>query len=130
MSIQVKKIEKKVRVTLFESVKFQIMYEILFRKKDTISSSDIDILTFLSIVGSTELSKFCTKLTKTLYKDVKPEEFAIKSQNIRNRLGKMIKKGYVIKDGSKIKIDPSLEIVIHRNMLLTYNFLTVETNKA
>lgn len=105
------------------------MYEISFRKKDILSEFDLNILTLLALTKDIELSKFCTKMTKLLYPTIETEKFAIKSQTIRNRLSKLMKKNYVTKENGVITLNKDLNIVTERNMVITYNFYTVETNK-
>ncbi|NCD07168.1 MAG: hypothetical protein EOL97_13720 [Spirochaetia bacterium] len=129
MSIQVKKIEHRVQLSLLEHIKLQLMYEISFRKKDILSEFDLNILTLLALTKDIELSKFCTKMTKLLYPTIETEKFAIKSQTIRNRLSKLMKKNYVTKKNGVITLNKDLNIVTERNMVITYNFYTVETNK-
>jgi len=131
--MEVNKVQKKVRVSSFDLVKYQIITELIFFRKEHIIPSDIELLTLLAMWGPLELSAFCNAAAKHIYKDVTPEEFSIRSQNVRNRITKLVKRSIVVKSGSnnkQVQIHP--ELVIHRkgNILLDYNFLALEPAKA
>lgn len=132
MPIQVKKIQKKIKMTHYELVKYQLITELLFFKKETVIPSDIELLTLLTICGTIELSKFCNLAVRKLYKVERMEEFAIRSQNIRNRLVKLEKRGLVRKINSSrklIQLSSELEIISKGNILLEYNFIALDDTK-
>ncbi len=131
--MEVNKVQKKVRVSSFDLVKYQIITELIFFKQEYLIPSDIELLTLLAMWGPLELSAFCNAAAKHIYKDVTPEEFSIRAQNVRNRITKLVKRGIVVKSGANnklVQIHP--ELTIHRkgNILLDYNFLALEPAKA
>ena len=132
MSIQVKKIQKKIKMTHYELIKYQLITELLFFKKEVVIPSDIELLTMLGFCGRIELSKFCNMAARKLYKIDKMEEFGIRAQNIRNRLVKLEKRGLVKKINSSkklIQLTPELEIATKGNLLLEYNFIALDDTK-
>lgn len=130
MPLEVKKIDKKYQLSQYDSVKLQLLIELIFFRKLKLSISDINLLALLTIHDIVELNKFCAIATKFFYPTVTNEDFASKSQNIRNRLNKLQKQKYVYKDNQRINVAKELSIIKEKNLLLTYNFLTVESSKA
>lgn len=131
--MEVTKIERKYRLTHHDLVKYQVMTEFVFFRKEALSDADIDLLTLLAIVGPVELTKFCSMAVKQSSPNLEPEEFAVKSQNIRNKITKLEKRGFIKKsDSYKKTIEIQSEVNIQRkgNILLDYKFLALETNKA
>lgn len=131
--MEVVKIEKKYRLSRYDLVKYQIITELMFFKKQHISDSDLELLTWLGLKGPVDLTNFCNFVVKTENKDIQPEEFAVKSQNVRNKLSKLEKKGFVVKSESykkMIEISPSIAVQRVGNILLDYKFLAVETSQA
>jgi DNA-binding MarR family transcriptional regulator len=131
--MEVSKIEKKYRLTHYDLVKYQVITEFVFFKKESLIDTDIDLLTLLAIDGPVELTKFCNDVVKKTFPDVLAEEFAVKSQNVRNKLGKLEKRGLIEKSDSYkkiIQIAISVPVLKTGNVLLDYKFLAVETSKA
>lgn len=131
--MEVSKIEKKYRLTHYDLVKYQVITEFVFFKKESLIDTDIDLLTLLAMDGPVELTKFCNEVVKKTFPDTIAEEFAVKSQNVRNKLGKLEKRGLIEKsDGYKkiIQIAISVPVIKTGNVLLDYKFLAVETSKA
>lgn len=131
MGTEVKKIHKKLRMTPYELVKFQLITELIFFRKENIIPSDIEILTLLAMCGQVEIGRFCNFATKKLYKSIEMEEFAIRSQNIRNRLIKLEKRGFITRvvlstTRKGIELSKSIEIQSKGNLLLEYNFLALK----
>lgn len=100
----VKKIERKIKVGYDDMLRFVIMTDLVFFRRENLIPTDIDILVVLSKCGEIELGRFCTIATKALYPDVMAEEFSVKAQNIRNRISKLQKRGIVNKAGGVKKI--------------------------
>ena len=128
--MQVSKIQKKHRVDKYDLVRYQIITELVFMHKQALIPVDIEILTLLSLWGPMELSKFCNSVAKKLYTVIEVEQFSIRAQNIRNRVTKLEKRGFIVKSNDKKKlvtINPTLNIVMNGNILLVYNFLSIET---
>lgn len=130
MSINVTKIDKKHRLNKFDIVKYQIITEFIFLKKEHLTAFDIDVLTLIALWNGIELSKFCKKATKFLHTIEKVEDFANKSQNIRNRVTKLQKRGLVTKINSNISIVDGITIYTDKSLLLNYSMLSIETTKA
>lgn len=131
--MEVSKIEKKYRLTHHDLVKYQVITEFVFFKKESLIDTDIDLLTLLAMRGPVELTKFCNEVVKKTFPDIIAEEFAVKSQNVRNKLGKLEKRGLIEKSDSYkkiIQISISVPVIKTGNVLLDYKFLAVETSKA
>ena len=131
--MQVNRIQKKVRLNAHDLVKYQIMTEVVFFGKEHLIPSDMELLTLLALWGPVELVSFCTKAAKHLYPEMKPEEIAVRSQNVRNRIVKLEKRKLVekSKSGKKmIQIASRITLASDGNVLLDYNFLKVEASKT
>lgn len=105
----------------------------MFFKQEHLIPSDMELLTLLALWGPMDLGTFCTHAAKHIYKDIKPEEIAVRSQNVRNRIVKLEKRALVEKSkrGKKtIQINERIAVESKGNVLLDYNFLAVEPNKA
>lgn len=124
--MQVYKVDKKMLLEKKELVKFQLLTELVFFKKETLIDSDMSILTLLALWGPIELSKFCNEAAKEMYDIQRMEEFSVKSQNIRNRVAKLQKRGLISKDARVIKLASSINVVTKGNVLVDYNFLAKE----
>lgn len=132
-TMEVNRVQKKIRVSSYELVKYQIITELIFFKKEHLIPSDIELLTLLALWGPIELGKFCNAAAKRLYKNIEMEEFSVRAQNVRNRMAKLEKRGIVqkINDGKRqIQLSPSLNIYGKGNVLLDYNILALESSKA
>jgi hypothetical protein len=132
-TMEVNRVQKKIRVTPYDLVKYQIITDLIFFKKEHLIPSDIEILTMLALWGPVELSKFCNTAAKKMYGQVEPEEFSIRAQNIRNRISKLEKRHIVTKSAINkklIQITPAIDIHRKGNILLDYNILSLEPNKA
>lgn len=131
--MEVNRVQKKIRVTPYDLVKYQIITDLIFFKKEHLIPSDIEILTMLALWGPVELSKFCNAAAKKMYGQIEPEEFSIRAQNIRNRISKLEKRKIVTKSAANkklIQINPVIDIHRKGNILLDYNILSIESNKA
>jgi len=127
--MEVTKIEKKYRLSKHDLVKYQIITELIFFKKENLIPSDIELLTLLGTWGPMELSKFCNAAAKKLYSNIEPEEFSTRAQNVRNRMSKLEKRGIISKSLDKKTILIAGVIIQSKgNVLLDYKFLTVESN--
>jgi hypothetical protein len=128
--MEVNKVQKKVRVSNFDLVKYQILTELVFFKKENLIPSDIELLTLLAIWGPIKLSAFCNAAAKYLHKNIQPEEFSIRAQNVRNRIVKLQKRNLVVKTEEKVRLHPDYNIYHKGNILLDYNFLSLASSKA
>lgn len=131
--MEVKKVNKKLRLSTSDIVRYQLITEVLFFKKEYLISSDLEILTLLVMWGPIELGGFCAAAAKVIYPNVAPEELSTRAQNIRNRIVKLEKRNIVVKSktGRKvIVLNPEIDIHSKGNILLDYNYLAIESNKA
>jgi DNA-binding MarR family transcriptional regulator len=127
--MDVNRVTKKLRIMPEDSVRYQLITSIIFFRKETLTPSELDILTNLALAGEVELGTFCTDTTKKMYVIDKPEQFSTKSQNIRNIINKLTKRDLIVKSDSPgkkmIKLNSSIEVYHKGNVLLDYNFLSV-----
>lgn len=129
--MDVKRVQKKLRLSSPDIIKFQILTEIVFFKKETLIPTDLEILILLVMWGPLDLGKFCLNAAKTLHPDSPPEDLSLRSQNVRNRIVKLEKRNIIIKTSSGkkvIEINPAFNIISKGNVLLDYNYLSVESN--
>ena len=131
--MEVKKINKKLKMSTQEIIKYQLLTEVLFFKNEYLIPSDLEILTLLVMWGPIDLGGFCASAAKVIYPDSLPEELSTRAQNIRNRIVKLEKRHIIVKSktGRKIiALNPNIDIHSKGNILLDYNYLAVETIKA
>ena len=131
--MEVQKVTKKVRISTTDAIKYQLITELVFFRKEYIIPSDLEILILLVMWGPLDLGTFCMSAAKTLYPDTPPQELSLRSQNIRNRIVKLEKRNIIVKSdtGRKvISITPTIDIYSQGNILLDYNYLSVESTKT
>jgi hypothetical protein len=131
--MEVKKVTKKLRVSTPDVIKYQLITEIMLFKKEHLIPSDLDILILLVMWGPMELVGFCMNAAKQLYPETAPEDLSVRSQNVRNRIVKLEKRNIVVKSKSGrkvINLNPDINIQSKGNILLDYNYLAIESNKA
>ena len=124
------KITKKINLSVEDSIRFQLMTELIFFKGVTVTESELKILGLLVMTGEIELGFFCNETAKIIYKIDKMEDFAVKSQNVRNIVNKLYKKEIIEKvknsKGKKwIRFTSNIPIKHKGNVLLEYNFLSL-----
>jgi hypothetical protein len=122
----VNQVQKKVKMSKWDVVKFQILTH-CYINKIAMSESDLDCLTLLSFNEPIELTNFCLDASAE-------EDWIFKSpQTVRNSINKAEKNKLVIKDsGNKklIKLNPSLLIQTSGTILLDYKFLGHDTEES
>lgn len=131
--MEVKKINKKLKMSTEDIIKYQLLTEVLFFKKEYLIPSDLEILTLLVMWGPIDLGGFCAAAAKVIYPESLPEELSTRAQNIRNRIVKLEKRNIIVKSktGRKvIALNPDIDIHSKGNILLDYNYLAIETSKA
>lgn len=114
----VKKVEKRVVLPKWDLVKYQILTH-CYIHRITVSNSDLECLTLLSINGPTELTDFCYDAS---------EEYNIfkSSQTVRNSVNKCEKRNLVNKDPKNkkiIMINNQINVQTEGSVLLDYKFL-------
>jgi hypothetical protein len=120
----VNQVDKRVKMTTWEIVKFQILTH-CYLYKIPVSEADLNCLTFLAIEGEQELTSFCNKASD--------QNIFSSTQSVRNCLTKAEKKKLIKKEGKnkkKIYVNPDLKLSSKGNILLDYKFLCIETIKG
>jgi hypothetical protein len=120
----VNQVDKKVKMSKWEIVKYQILTH-CYLSKISVSEADLDCLTFLALEGDQELTSFCVKAH---IKDIFSS-----TQSVRNCLTKAEKKNLIKKEGKnkkKIFINPDIKVYSKGNILLDFKFLSVETKES
>src|SRR6187455_2666751 len=108
----VNQVDKKVRMTTREIVKFQLLTH-CFLVGIVVSDADLECLAFLAMEGDTELMPFCIKASE--------RGIFLSVQSVRNCLNKAQKKDLVVKEKKnkkKIYINPELNISASGNIML------------
>ena len=100
----VNQVDKRVRMTTWEIVKYQLLTH-CYLYKIPVSDADLNCLTFLAIEGEQELTSFCNKAhSKQIFSS---------TQSVRNCLTKAEKKALIVKEGKnkkKIGINPNIKV--------------------
>ena len=120
----VNKVDKKVRVSVDEAIKYQILTHCFFNNIQ-ISNSDLKCLTQLAKDGETELTLFCKKISIVdIFKS---------PQSARNAITKAAKKNLIVKRGKNkktISISKELNVQTDGTILLDFKILGHEPQEA
>ena len=120
----VSKVDKKVKTSKDEVIKYQILTYCFFNNIQ-ISTSDLDCLSELAKKGRKELTSFCKYISKkNIFKS---------AQSCRNALAKAEKKNLIIKKGSNkksISLNDDINIQTEGIILLDYKILGIETKES
>jgi hypothetical protein len=120
----VNKVDLKLKVSLNNSIKYQILTYCFF-ENIMISNSDLEFLTVLARNPKMEISKFCILLTElTIFKS---------AQSARNAISKAEKKNLVSKNGSNKKtiiINKTINVQKDGLVLLDYKILGSESKEV
>jgi hypothetical protein len=114
----VNQVQKRVMMSKKDVIKFQILTH-CYINRITMSESDLDCLTLLSLLGPIELTHFCYEASDE-HKIFKSE------QTVRNCINKCEKNNLVSKDPANKKIvfvNPDLKVQINGDILLDFKFL-------
>ena len=132
------KVDKKVKLTLEEIIKFQLIAH-CYINKITISESEINCLTLLGLNHKAELSDFCNACcvpenrdkdssltyTKVIFKT---------PQTVRNCLAKLSNYNIISKVGlghnKTVELNPELMIQVKGNILLDYKIFHIDTQES
>lgn len=120
----VKQVDKRVRMTRWDIVKYQILTH-CYLNKIQVSEADLDCLTYLAMEGQQELTDFCNK--------AHDKKIFSSTQSVRNCLTKAEKKSLIKKEGKnrkKIYINPEMSIYSNGNILLDFKFLSVAAQES
>ncbi len=117
-------IEKKVRMALYDIVKYQILTH-CYVKRISVTESDLDCLTILAMVDDCELTEFCLLATeKRIFKS---------TQSVRNCLVKLEKNNLILKEGKnkkKISINPDMKVQTSGNIMVNHKFFHVDPQET
>jgi hypothetical protein len=90
----VNQVDKKVRMSKWDIVKYQILTH-CYLNKISVSEADLNCLTYLALEGDQELTNFCVKAhVKDIFSSI---------QSVRNCLTKAEKKNIIKKEGKNKK---------------------------
>jgi hypothetical protein len=131
---QVNLVNKQVQMNLTEIIKFQLITH-CYINKISLSELDFECLTYLGLMGESELTDFCNQIAERRLQDKlktwtearKPDS---SPQTIRNVLIKVEKEKLILKSGrgrKKIMLNPSLKIQTGGNILLNYKLVHIES---
>ena len=122
----VNQVQKRVKMPKWDVVKFQILVH-CYINRITMSDSDLNCLTLLSLNQPIELTEFC-------YDASSDEELIFKSpQTVRNCINKAEKNGLVTKDPNNKKLiilNSNIKIQTTGTILLDYKFLGNDTKES
>lgn len=122
--MEVNKLSKKTLLSKVDAIKFQIITH-CFINKIPVSDADVSCITLLAVNKGIELHTMCNKACELkIFKT---------PQSVRNALNKIEKKKLIVKEGKnkkKLSLSRDMNIVTEGNILLDYNFLSVETSKS
>jgi len=120
----VNKVDEKMRVTVNETIQYQIVTYCFFNKLQ-ISNADLKCLAELAKQKEIELTLFCNELTdKGIFKS---------PQSARNAISKASKKNLIVKIGKnkkKISLHKGMNVQTKGNVLLDYKILGLETQTS
>lgn len=120
----VNQIEKKIMMTPWEIIKYQIVTH-CYVSKIQVSEADLNCLTFLALQGEQELTSFCSK--------VHEQNIFSSPQSARNSLTKCEKKQLIVKEGKnkkKIFLNPDINIFSSGNILLNLKILSLASKES
>ena len=118
----VKRVEEKRKVSLSDTIRYQIMTYCFFNEVQ-ISNSDLECLTALAKCGDINLSEFCRLMeTEGVFKS---------AQSARNAVTKACKKDLIVKNVDKktISVNTDLNIQTSGLVLLDFKILGSEPEK-
>jgi hypothetical protein len=134
--MDIKKVTRKIRLSSKgDAIKYQLITELVFLRKQNIIDSDLEYLTLLGEWGSMSLKQFCHKAVLYLFGEDSANDgvkHPVRVQTVRNRLSMLEKRGFIIKSGrgnKTISLNPHIPISTDPNLLLEYNFLHIEATE-
>lgn len=135
--MEINKLTRKVRLdSLHTAIKYQLITELVFLRKQSIIDSDLVYLTLLGEWGAMSLKQFCHKAVLYLFGEDSANDgikHPVRVQTVRNRLSILEKRGFIVKNGrgnKTISINPAIPLRTDTNLLLEYNFLYLEATET
>lgn len=120
----VNQVQKKIRMELWDIVRFQITVHCHISKIQ-LSEQEIDCMSLLALSGNSELTMFCTEAIK--------QNISSSTQSVRNALAKIEKKGLLLKTGrskKRISINPNMNVQVKGNILLDYKIIRIDPSEG
>jgi hypothetical protein len=119
-----KKVVKTAKLSRRDIIRLQIMTHCELQGI-ILSPAELDCLTYLAEEGEVSLIDFCNQISdKEIFKN---------PQTVRNTLNKAEKHSLVIKSGKgkkTVTIDPKLQVQTKGNIMLNFNFFSLEPQKS
>jgi hypothetical protein len=135
--MEINRVTRKIRLDSKQTaIKYQLITELIFLRRQTLIDTDLVYLTLLVEWGPISLKEFCNKVVLYLFGETvlhEAEKYSVRVQTVRNRIGILEKRGLVQKSGKGIKtisFTSAIPIETKGNILLEYNFLYVETKES
>jgi hypothetical protein len=127
--MKLERVQRKIRMTPFDLVRYQVVTEVVFFRKEHLILSDIDLLSLLALWGPVELRAFCARAARNMYPEVKIQHMPTREQNVRNRLVKLAKRGLLIKNPDRtIVVNPTLGVTApgRQSVLLDHQLVALQ----
>lgn len=118
-------VEKKVRVSVSDIIKYQLL-TFCFFNGITLTKFDLDFLVELARAKVAELNTFCEKIGGI-------DKIFSSPQSARNAINKASIKKLVIKKGKNKKllyINPEIKLQVEGNIMLDYKFLARDSEES
>jgi hypothetical protein len=135
--MDVNRLTRKVRLdSRHSAIKYQLITELMFLRKQSVTDSDLTYLALLVEWGAMPLKQFCNSAVIALFGAIslqEVEKYSVRVQTVRNRINLLEKRGLVIKQGKgkkMIAFTPSISMETEGNILLEYNFIYIETKES
>lgn len=135
-------VNKQANLNLFEIIRFQLITH-GYINKIALSELDLDCLSYLGLIGSTDLTEFCNQLAEMRLREKlktwkpSPDNPTRKPdaspQTIRNVLIKAEKQNLINKVGTgrkTISLNPDLKIQTKGNILLNYKIVHIDPQES
>jgi hypothetical protein len=121
---KIKLVEQKVRMGLYDIVKYQIA-TYCYIKRIPVTESDLDCLSSLALTGENDLTEFCLIATeKRIFKS---------TQSVRNCLVKLERHNLIVKEGKtkkKIFVNPEMKVQTEGNIMTNYKFFHIDPKET
>lgn len=121
---QANTLEKRVRLTREEVIRYQLLTYAFLNKLGTLSEGDLSSLTELSLLGEVELNDFCNHIAN--------KKIFANPQSARNSIGRSVSRDLITKSEGrrniKIKVNPNIQLITKGYAIyLDFKFLSVES---
>jgi len=135
--MNVNRLTRKVRLdSRHTAIKYQLITELMFLRKQSVTDSDLTYLALLAEWGAMPLKQFCSNAVICLFGAIslqEVEKYTVRVQTVRNRINLLEKRGLVIKQGKgkkMIAFTSDISVENKGNILLEYNFIYIETKES